>query len=128
MKSEALPADYTDPKVPTNSIAAMCKVPVLWSVGGDDAFNKEQIITQKWLAMFPNGQEGWSEFRRTGYPKIFPVVNNNSAGEVSTELQIRRVKYPYKEKVLNADNYAEGVKLLGGADIGGTPVWWDTRR
>ena len=38
----------------------------------------EQIITQKWLAVFPNGNEGWAEFRRTDYPRLRNILNNNS--------------------------------------------------
>lgn len=40
-----------------------------WNAGAGDEEKLERIITQKWIAMFPNGQEAWSEFRRTGYPR-----------------------------------------------------------
>ena len=36
----------------------------------------QKIITQKWIAGFPEGQEAWSEYRRTGYPKLFRITNN----------------------------------------------------
>ena len=127
LDSETLPANYVDPKSSINSISAMSKVPVKFGAAGSSAI-KEQIITQKWLAMFPNGQEGWSEYRRTGFPKIFPVKTNYSGGKINTTLQVRRSEYPYKEKTLNPENYAAAVELLGGPDTGGTPVWWDTRR
>ena len=53
---------------------------------GEQAFeeNLERIITQKWIALFPNGIESWSEHRRTGYPKLLPVVVNKGRN-VSTE-------------------------------------------
>ena len=41
----------------------------------DDAANQEEqlekIITQKWIACWPEGMEAWTEQRRTGYPKLF---------------------------------------------------------
>lgn len=29
----------------------------------------KQIMTQKWLALYPDGNEAWAEFRRTGLPE-----------------------------------------------------------
>ncbi len=56
----------------------------------------------------------WSTFRRTGYPKLFPVVLNNSGGTIDTKIQIRRMNYPGSEYVTNAAEVAKGVTLLGG--------------
>ena len=85
----------------------------------------ERIITQKWIAAFPNGQEAWTEFRRTGYPKLFPVAVNNSGGTVDTDVQIRRLPFARSEYTLNPDNIQKAIQLLGGQDNGGTRVWWD---
>ena len=41
--------------------------------------------------MFPNGTEAWSEFRRTGYPRLFPVRYNYPSSGVDTNKQIRRM-------------------------------------
>ena len=60
----------------------------------------QTIITQKYIALYPVGQEAWTEFRRTGYPKVFPVVvNESSGGSVDTNIQIRRLPYPESESV-----------------------------
>jgi hypothetical protein len=77
--------------------------------------------------MFPDGQEAWSEFRRTGYPKIFPVVVNNSKGLISTSKQIRRIPFPATEYQTNSAGIAGAVSLLGGADNGNTNLWWDKK-
>ena len=77
--------------------------------------------------MFPEGMEAWSEFRRTGYPKIFPVVVNNSAGTIDTETQIRRLLFPQTEYDNNSQNVQKAISLLGGADNGGTRLWWDKK-
>ncbi len=74
----------------------------------------ERIITQKWIAIFPDGTEAWSTFRRTGYPKLFPVALNNSGGTISTVIQIRGMNYPRSEYFSNPTEVAKGVTLLGG--------------
>jgi hypothetical protein len=86
----------------------------------------EQIITQKWISMFPDGQEAWSEFRRTGYPRIFPVVVNNSGGDIDTNIQIRRINFVENELNTNSANVQTAVGFLNGPDNGGTRLWWDT--
>lgn len=120
------PADYVDTFNPANNIAALSSVTIAWNAGDADELKLEKIITQKWIAMFPEGQEAWSEFRRTGYPKIFPVVSNQSGGTIDTDLQIRRIPFVDSELSTNADGVANAVSLLGGSDDGGTRVWWDT--
>ena len=89
----------------------------------------EKIITQKWIALFPNGQEAWSEWRRTGYPKLHQVIKNNSGGEVSTEKGIRRMIYPKSERQSadQIENYNKAVELLGGPDKPSTNLWWDKK-
>ncbi len=120
------PADYVDPVNASNNIAAMTDVTIAWNAGGDNEEKLEKIITQKWLAMFPEGQEAWSEYRRTGYPKIFPVVSNQSGGAIDTDVQIRRIPFVDSEYSTNAANVDNAVTLLGGDDNGGTRLWWDT--
>lgn len=119
-------ADYTDPKNSANSFSASSTVKIKWDSSASDEENLERIITQKWIAMFPNGQEAWAEFRRTGYPKLIPVVVNYSGGTISTSDFVRRVPYPDSEYTSNAEGVAGGVTMLGGSDNGGTRVWWDT--
>jgi len=127
-------ADYVDPLTPTAGVAnasikASSKITIAWDATATNEQNLERIITQKWLAMFPcGGWEAWTEYRRTGYPRLFPVVVNNSGGTINTDLQIRRIAYPQSEYTSNAAGVAGGVSLLGGPDNGGTPVWWDTNK
>jgi hypothetical protein len=85
----------------------------------------QKIITQKWIAGFPEGQEAWSEYRRTGYPKLLPVLKNTSGGKIDSDLGVRRVNFVQAEKDGNAGGVATGVTKLGGTDNGGTRIWWD---
>ncbi|MBE7171286.1 MAG: SusD/RagB family nutrient-binding outer membrane lipoprotein [Williamsia sp.] len=129
--STSVPAAYSDPKRTTNNIAmgssSLSTITVKWNAVGSFENNLERIVTQKWIAIFPDGQEAWSEFRRTGYPKVFPVVVNNSQGAISTTTQIRRLPFPATEYQTNAAGVAGAVTLLGGADNGGTKLWWDKK-
>ncbi len=125
--SKAVP--YIDPVNAENNVAAgspwLSTITIQWDEAATTEEKLERIITQKWIAMFPEGQEAWSEFRRTGYPKQFPVVVNNSGGTISTEGFIKRLAYPASEAANNAAAYQEALQLLGGPDTGGTPLWWD---
>ncbi len=122
-------APYTDTKNAGNNVPAgnpyLSTITIRWEEG--DAFERklERIITQKWIAMFPDGQEAWSEFRRTGYPKLFPVVVNNSGGKIPTATFIRRVNFSQTEYATNPKGVEKAVTLLGGPDNGGTRLWWD---
>ena len=120
------PADYVDPVNAANNATALSSVTIAWDGGATNEENLERIITQKWIAMFPEGQEAWSEYRRTGYPKLFPVVSNQSGGAVDTAIQIRRIPFVDSELSTNPDGVAAAVGLLGGPDNAGTRLWWDT--
>lgn len=109
-----------------NNIAAPSTIKIAWNTADNFDTNLERIITQKWIALYPDGPEGWAEFRRTGYPKLFPVVANNSNGTIDAK-QIRRIPYPQSEYNNNRGGVQSGVALLGGPDGGGTPLWWDKR-
>src|SRR5260221_12086124 len=54
---------------------AMSDIPVQYLAAGSFEKKLEQIITQKWIALYPDGWEAWSERRRTGYPKGHSFIN-----------------------------------------------------
>ena len=129
LQSDCRAADFEDAFTPENNIKARCLVTPRWDDAASDEMKLERIITQKWLAVFPEGCEAWAEQRRTGYPRLFPVRYNNSRnGCVDTEKMIRRLNYP--SSILDSDNgqYEMLVNALGGPDHAGTPLWWDTGR
>lgn len=65
--------------------------------GSDKEKALKEIITQKWISIFPNGNEGWAEFRRTDYPELLNIEENNSDGDVPEGKFIKRIKYPQSE-------------------------------
>jgi hypothetical protein len=125
---------FTDPVTAGNSYSSnLTDVSVAWSSQSSFEGHLEQIITQKYIACFPEGMEAWAEFRRTGYPKVIPTRTNNSGGLVDTDKQIRRLIYPASEFQANNAAVTEAVTLLdseaksGAGDNGGTQVWWDKK-
>lgn len=119
-----VPSDYNNPQSIGN-YNVHSKITIKWKEA--DAFERklERIITQKWIANYPLGYEGWADFRRTGYPEIFPALNNLSNGTVNDVRRARRVSYPSIEYKTNKDNVEYAVtNLLGGPDNMGTDLWW----
>lgn len=125
LSSTTTAAAYVDPVIPAASIEGQSKVTAKWdeSLSNEEKFAK--IATQRWIAIFPEGMNGWAEVRRTGYPKLIPVMVNYSQGEIDTNLGPRRLPFTISEKDNNPEGYAEAVKLLGGPDNAGTRVFWD---
>lgn len=120
------PLPHEDLVYVNHSTGALSQITVKWVNSDNFDIKLERIITQKYLALFPEGQEAWTDFRRTGYPKVFPVVKNESAGNcVNDKEQIHRLPYPTSEYNTNRDAVKEGTRLLGGPDNAGTRVWWN---
>lgn len=80
----------------------------------------ERIGTQRWIALFCQGTEAWSEWRRTGFPLLKPAATTLNGG---TEIP-RRLAYPVTENTLNETNY-KAVISSQGKDDHYTRIWWD---
>ena len=129
LSSDNRAADFVDTYDSDNNIKARCQVSPRWIESADREVKLEKIITQKWLAMFPEGCEAWAEQRRTGYPRLFPVRFNNSRNHcIDTETMVRRLNFPGSLETEDGEQYRKLVDALGGEDNGGTRLWWDTGR
>lgn len=127
LKPSAYSFHLTNPGVNVD-VPAVTQATTEWS--GTDEEKLEKIMIQKWIALYPNGQEAWSEYRRTGYPKLHSVVTNYSNGEVDSEVGIRRMRFPTNKSTSAEDiaNLESARKLLrGGLDKAGTRLWWDNK-
>lgn len=108
-------------------------VTVAWDEAAGFEANLERIITQKWIAIFPNCMEAWSEYRRTGYPKLMPVAANLSGGVVSDAEGVRRLPYPINEYRENNESVNSAVSALTQessnkrGDTMATRLWWDCK-
>jgi len=128
LNQDNVAAPYVDPIHPENSVEEgneyLNNVSPRWVEEASDEVKQQKISIQKWLAIFPEGVEGWTEVRRTGYPKIFPVIVNHSGGVIPSEHFVRRLNFPPSERDLNP-SYSNIEVLLNGPDNGATPLWWD---
>ena len=79
----------------------------------------KQIGLQKWIALFTQGTEAWSEWRRTGNPAT--IAPGPSAYWPYVD---RRLTYPSNEQSVNAANLAIAIARQGVDDYS-TRVWWD---
>lgn len=117
---------YTDPMDETNNITGCTKIGVKWNEGDSQETKLEKIITQKYIALFPYSYEAWTEVRRTGYPKLFPVLNTSDGdGSLNDGDLIRRMPFPGDTEAVQQDIATSGLKALGGTDQQGTRLWWD---
>ena len=89
---------------------------------GSDDQKLEQIMNQKIIALYPNELEGWSEWRRTGYPRVLVAANEQSTFH---GVAPRRQHYPNNEKLINSAHNKEAVDRMGGTDDMMKRVWWD---
>ena len=100
----------------------------------------ENVISQKWIALYTQPMEAWSEYRRTGYPNfllkpgqtnsyLVPDEDGNTTYTFQslvsglTDLPAR-VTYPINLATLNPDNYAAAQQAVGG-DKMDTKLIWD---
>jgi len=85
----------------------------------DAANGLDKILTQKWIALFGQGQEAWAEWRRTGVPAL-PIAIDPFGGINSIP---SRFTYPTIEASVNAANYENAVDAQG-PDALDTKIWW----
>ncbi len=88
---------------------------------GTMAQQLSQIYTQFWVGVFPDAQEVFASYRRTGYPALTP---NNYPGNATGGVIFRRLLYPVTEQNLNSTSYSAAIARQGADNIL-TRVWWD---
>jgi len=108
---------------------AVSDIPVAYDAGASTESQLEQIITQKWLALYPDGWEAWAELRRTGYPKQYTRLNSENL-DVGVGDIMRKMVYVTSEYDNNGEavNAALGLPENGGNERNGAAkVWWDKK-
>jgi hypothetical protein len=104
------------------STPALTDIPVKWTSVTEK--QREQIQTQKWLALFPDGHEAWAEMRRSKYPKFYPLIHSDNA-DVPSNTMIRRITFLDYDRDRNKAAVDAAVGQLGGPDKASTKLWWD---
>lgn len=100
------------------------------------AANQKNVLTQKYIALYMQGLEAWSEYRRTGYPD-FLIKDGDIAFQGTIEgSQVTyhfdplfgdndipsRLYYPTKEQNVNKANYQQALSVQGNDKIE-TKLW-----
>lgn len=130
---KAKPFTYHDPLNSRNDIASVTTIGVKWNDSDNMETKLEKIITQKYISLFPYGNEAWAEVRRTGYPKLLPPLNTEdyTDGTYSDPNEImRRILLPGGgTSEGDADILNTGIPALeadgGFGDYQYSPVFWD---
>jgi hypothetical protein len=86
------------------------------------AGNIQKISTQRYIASYPNGLQGWNIWRKSGFPTLTPAPNaTNTSGQIP-----RRYTYASAEYTSNTANVNAAKALLpGGLDSQDAKIWWD---
>lgn len=118
---------YWGEEIPENEIEDYMSV--LPRLGENKAMNLrdglDEILTQKWLAMFENAIQPWCDWRRTHYPSIITDnPNMNSLGITGHKLP-GRLPFPQDEVIRNKDNNEKGVSMLSNqTNDYMNDLWW----
>ncbi|MCT4591331.1 MAG: SusD/RagB family nutrient-binding outer membrane lipoprotein [Carboxylicivirga sp.] len=112
--------------VGVESTTAEAYVDGVSSITANDEANLKKLITQKWLANFPNGVEAWADFRRTDYPDItLPVDGVSGNASVAADTWVKRIRYSDNAHNQEEDMMPEALNSVD-KDRMDIKVWWDT--
>ncbi len=102
--------------------------------GADLETVKDVIGTQKWIAMYGQGIQGWLERLRLDFEdpyetdatkaQIFAAPADGSR-DASVTMVPGRMSYPVTEASLNTGNYNTAIQAIGGKNSKGAKAWWD---
>ena len=125
-QESATPYTYVDALGDTPDMPSVTTIGVKWNEADSREVKLEKIITQKYIALFPHSYEAWTDLRRTGYPRLFPVLNpQDGDGSLHDGDVIRRMPFPGYDDASILDIQTTGLPALGGADQQATRLWWD---
>ncbi|MFD1614745.1 SusD/RagB family nutrient-binding outer membrane lipoprotein [Gelatiniphilus marinus] len=110
------------------STPAVSTVPIAFDTAGTKERQLEQIITQKWIALYPNSEDAYADRRRTGYPTLYDRLNSLNPNIGVNEIP-RRMPWVSSEYDNNGEavQSALGLPEMSGGDNGTTKVWWDKK-
>lgn len=121
-----------DASAPTVIQAPVSTVPVAFMTAGTKEQQLEQIITQKWIGLYPDSGEAYAERRRTHYPKLYDRLASENPDVPATSLPVR---FTYWTNEYNTNNAAvlDAITKLNAessnpqGDKANTKLWWDKK-
>jgi hypothetical protein len=105
-------------------------------VGAMPAASEATVLTQKYVALYIQGEQGWFEYRRSGYPKM--LLQPGEQTHVDTDgnpiyfeplegggVAIpRKIPFPVEEYNINSDAVQAAKQAMGGDNLD-IRVYWD---
>ncbi|MCF8226671.1 MAG: SusD/RagB family nutrient-binding outer membrane lipoprotein [Bacteroidales bacterium] len=131
--AEAAQRGFTTPQTAQEHYEEAIRASVEWWTGsdagvaayladGDVAWDaarwKELIGTQKWIALYNRGNEGYASWRIFDWPVLSPPPDMTQA-----DIPLRW-PYPFNELDLNPESYSAAATAIGGDDVR-TQLFWD---
>ena len=108
------------------------------------AASEENVLNQKYIALYMQAHEAWAEYRRTGFPSLivqpnevitldqnqFDALSNAEPTyvfepRVDIDDMPKRLRYPQVLQTLNEANRAEAAQGLQDGDVITSPLFWD---
>jgi hypothetical protein len=110
--------------------------------------NEENVLNQKYVALYMQAHEAWAEYRRTGFPNLIVLpgetitIDPNQVNDLVTDSDPnpsntyifeprvdidempQRLRYPQILQTLNEANRSNAAQALGG-DLITSPLFWD---
>jgi hypothetical protein len=83
--------------------------------------NLPQIATQQYIAFYPDGCQGWANWRRTNYPALTPAPDASNSPKVIP----RRYMYGVPDYTLTKVGIEAALSRLTGGDKMDSKIWWD---
>ena len=118
------PGNYVDPNHSADNYSNLSTITIKWDKSATPEEMLERVLTQKWIALYPDPLNGWSDFRRTGFPKTFPATHSANPDCKPARGQ-RRLRFADTEYNTNKENVEAAVTMLSdGRDSNGTDLWW----
>jgi len=87
------------------------------TLSGTQSQALDQIASEKYISLFSQGVEAWTEWRRTGVPSLTAAIDGD-LNEIPS-----RYNYPTTEGSVNKTNYDAAVAAQGPDKLT-TSIWW----
>jgi hypothetical protein len=106
--------------------------------------NEENVLNQKYVALYMQAHEAWAEYRRTGFPNLIvlpgeTITLDQNQFDALTDAEPtyifepladvdeipQRLRYPQELQTLNPSSRREAADGLQNGDVITSPLFWD---
>ena len=134
-RAEAAQRGWTSENVKSWYQAGITASFLQWGLAGpgDDYFSQSnvnltagtelnKIALQRYIATYPDGMQGWAEWRRTGVPVLSPAPDATNDGTIPRRYQYGQGEYSTNPNAIANTGLGD---LTPNKDLSSSKVWWD---